>query len=180
MKTPTTGLLLESWQNFVDQEPEGKPKTLYHVTSWAGAKGILGSKSLDPQYGTGEFVSCSEVIKFGGDISGADVAIEMEIPKGMEAVVYTRSWRSSNPEKGVYIAGPDFEKCSDPDFDCPNEVVIQAFLSKLPEMEWISKKSRDVIKIKPIKVWVPDEKSRKRAEKLTKLPVEIPPMISGE
>ena len=172
--------LLESWQNFVDLEPEGKTKTVYHVTSWAGAKGILGSKSLDPQYGTGEFVSCSEIIKFGGDISGVDVAIEMEVPKGMEAVQYTRSWRRSNPEKGIYIAGPDFEKCSDPEFDCPREVVTQAFLGKAPEKEWISKKPGDVIKIKPIKIWVPDEKSVKKAQKLTNLPVEIPPMISGD
>lgn len=131
------------------------PESLYHTTSRGGLQDIQETGLIKPKDYEG-FVSFSaEPIELY-DISGADYRIEVKMPEGVMPVEYDWKWAEKYPEHARYVAGEGWEEqftYSEDTLDDEgwededlmeeewNDAMLNAFLDKSGEQEWISIKS---------------------------------------
>ena len=142
----------------------GPPHTLYHTTSKEGFESIKEDSVLKPKNEDG-FVSFSAEPVQGGDLEGGEVVFEVEMPKGVMKVEYTEDWFKRYTEQVAYIAGEEWEEqfqyssATIDDFGFAieeeeerefNEALLDAFLVKDIEEEWISVKPGAEIPIKMV------------------------------
>lgn len=138
--------------------------SLYHTTSWKGLEAILRQGKVQSQ---ADYVSFSEKPLWGGDIQASDVVLSLSPSKlrsQLMKVEYNERWAERYPMHASYVAGEGWaeqfqysEDCIDEDGweddDCMeqeyNEAMVQSFLWKRDEQEWLSKNEGQAVRVGP-------------------------------